>query len=265
MQTITAVIPAHNEEVNIERCLKSLQWCDNIQVLSTGTDKTAEIAQHLGAEVVIKARNTTDDFTLVQKNINWAIDTAKTDWILRIDADEVVPSELKEEILQILNHSSVADKTPVVAYGIPRKQYFLDGFLTGGDWAYDRLIRLFRPQCARYEPIVQVHEQFKVDGPIDYCTHALEHYSHPTIQILLQKFDIYTTMEAKQLNISKSKAFIRMILRPPYIFLRWMIWNKGYKDGVRGVKAAFYRGWYDYLVFSKYLNSKTSSSQQQQG
>ena len=54
MQTITAVIPAKNEELNIERCIKSVLWCDKMLVISTGTDRTAEIARKLGAEVVEK-------------------------------------------------------------------------------------------------------------------------------------------------------------------------------------------------------------------
>jgi len=247
-QTITAIIPAKNEEKNIERCIKSLSWCDKVQVLWMGDDKTGEIARSLGAEVVDRNKKSQSDFVAVQENINWAIKNAKTDWILRIDADEVVTLELKKEIASILEQG-----TSNSAYGVPRKQYFMGAFLTGGDWAYDRLVRLFKKDAALYDPIVEVHEQFKVTGEIGYLTHALEHYSHPTLKDAISKFNIYTSMEAKHLQVSTTTALLKMVFLPPYIFLRWMIWHKGYKDGTRGVIAGFLRGWYDFLVYAKYL------------
>lgn len=251
-QTITAVIPALHEEKNIRRCIDSLKWCDKIQVLWMGDDNTGEIAALLGADV--KKINTGKDgnFIAVQKNINWAIDHSTTDWILRIDADEAVTPELKKEILSILT----LEQNDNVAYGIPRKQYFWGGFLKGGDWAYDRLIRLFRPTTARYEPIVEVHEQFQVNGPTSYLHHALLHYSHPTLETAIKKFDLYTSLEVKQLHDSYLSAVYKMLFLPIYIFLRWMIWHHGYRDGLRGIVAAAFRAWYDFLLYSKYLELK---------
>ena len=246
MQTITAVIPTKNEELNIKRCLKSVLWCNKVLVISTGTDKTAKIAQRLGAEVVEKSISNVDNFEEVQKNLNWAIKTCSTDWILRVDADEVVTPQLQKEIKDIIGQSQIKlDKTskknsdsirlhPIasdfVAYGIPRQQNFLGIFLKGGDWAYDRLIRLFRPKFCHYDPIVKVHEQFKVDGKIGYLKNSLLHYSHPDKKTLLKKFDSYTNLEAKQLKETKLSAFLKLIFVPPYIFLRWMIYHHGYRD-----------------------------------
>lgn len=251
MNTITAVIPAKNEEKNIKRCVESVKWCNKIIIMWMGEDKTAEIARKIGANVVEMNKNKNDDFVAVQKNINWAIDHCKTDWMLRLDADEVVTSELKEEIKSIIVSS--ANSQDPVAYGVPRKQYFIDGFLKGGDWAYDRLIRLFRPKFCRYDPLVSIHEQFKVKGKTSILKNALLHYSHPTIEDLLKKFDTYTTAEAKDLKENKLTAFGKMLFLPPYIFLRWMIWHKGWIDGTRGVKAAYFRAYYDFLLYSKYL------------
>lgn len=251
---ITAIIPAFNEEQNIDRCIKSLLWCDKVQVLWMGDDQTGKRATLLGAEVVELNKSIDPNFVSVQKNINWAIAHATTDWILRVDADEVVTSELKEEILQILTTSYKLKATSsLVAYGIPRSQYFMGDFLKGGDWAYDRLVRLFKPKYARFDPIVAVHEQFKVDGTIGYMKNRLLHYSHPTLSDAIGKFNMYTTMEAKQLHESYYIAFLKMIFQPAYVFARWMIWHKGYKDGTRGVIAGFLRGFYDFLLYAKYL------------
>lgn len=247
-QTITAIIPAKNEEENIERCIKSLNWCDKVQVLWMGDDQTGEIARSLGAEVIERNKKAESDFVAVQENINWAIRNASTDWILRIDADEIVTPELQKEIIELLENGATYS-----AYGVPRKQYFMGAFLTGGDWAYDRLVRLFKKNAAIYDPVVEVHEQFKVTGEIGYLQHALEHYSHPSLKDAIHKFNIYTSMEAKHLQVSTTTALFKMIFLPPYIFLRWMFWHGGYKDGTRGVIAGFLRSWYDFLVYAKYL------------
>lgn len=249
-ETITAVIPAKNEEQNIERCVKSVLWCEKIVVLWMGNDKTKEIAEKIGAEVIELNKSEKDDFLAVQQNVNWAIDHCKTDWILRIDADEEVMPELKEEILNAVRTALF------VAYGIPRKQYFWGGFLKGGDWAYDRLVRLFKPQNARYNLSNQVHEQFEVNGPIGYLKNSLLHYSHPTLNDARRKFQSYTDIQIRDLNDNSVTALIKLFLLPPYVFLRWMIWHRGYVDGIRGVVAGLYRAWYEYLLYSKYLKSK---------
>jgi glycosyltransferase involved in cell wall biosynthesis len=250
MQTITAVIPAKNEEKNIERCIKSVQWCDKVLVISTGTDKTAEIARGLGATVVEKNASDSDDFEDLQRNLNWANETATTDWVLRIDADEVVTDELRNEINSLLNAPSQSE---IVAYGIPRKQFFLRAFLTGGDWAYDRLTRLYRPKFCKYDPIVKVHEQFQVNGKIEYLKHHLLHYSHPDMQTLMRKFESYTTLEARELKESKLSALFKLIVMPPYIFARWMLYHHGYRDGLTGVQAGLMRAYYDVMLYTKFL------------
>ncbi len=244
---ITAIIPAYNEEQNIERCIKSVQWCDEIWVLWSGSDKTGELAKKLGAKVIERKKGK-NGFEAVQKSINWAIKEVKTEWILRIDADEEVTSELKKEILKVTKQEN-----EIVAYGIPRNQFFWGGFLKGGDWYYDKLIRLFKKGRAKYDPIVPVHEQFKVNGKIGYLKNRLNHYSHPTLAIAVKKFNFYTDLESKTINISKRKAKINMIFKPIYVFLRWFFYHHGYRDGLRGLVAGTMRGWYEFLIYAKYL------------
>ncbi len=294
MQTITVVIPAKNEEKNIARCIESVKWCNKIIVMWMGDDKTGEIAKQMGVEVytrrVMENYSTTlrvnktveDDFTAVQKNINWAIDHCTTDWMLRVDADEVVTTELQKEIKEILaiggrsgrvsrqrtaagysaanpdgrETSDRIYRQEEIAYGILRAQFFCGGFLKGGDWAYDRLVRLFRPEFCRYEPIVPVHEQFTVKGKVGYLKNKLLHYSHPTLTDAVKKFQLYTDIEAESLKMPKFQALWNLITQPVYVFLRWMIWHRGYRDGLRGILAGAMRGWYEYLVYSKYLAQK---------
>lgn len=249
---ITLIIPAGNEEKNIGRCLKSVSFCDEVIVMWMGNDNTGKIAKKMGAKVIKKNADKYGDFSAVQENINWAIDHCSNDWILRIDADEVVTKELKQEINEKLKIKN--EKLPV-AYGIPRKQYFLGGFLKGGDWAYDRLVRLFKKGYARYEPIVSVHEQFKVNGKIGYLKNPLLHFSHPTLKDVFRKFNSYTDLQINDLHDGMQTAILMMLLRPPYIFLRWMIWHHGWRDGWRGVVAGILRGWYEFILYRKYIFS----------
>lgn len=249
MKTITAVIPAYNEEKNIERCLKSVLWCDKIILLSMGNDNTEKIAKTFDKIEIKKFKTDKPNFELVQTAINWAIDNCKTDWVLRIDADEEVTKGLEEEIKH-----KIQNITDIVAYGIPRNQYFIDGFLHHGDWAYDRLTRLFQPEFCRYEPIVPVHEQFKVNGRLEFTKSKLNHYSHPNLKSVVEKFQLYTSMEAKDLKIPKLLAVVKLVYRPPYVFLRWYLYHLGCLDGQRGLIAGIMRGWYEYLIYAKYLN-----------
>lgn len=250
-QTITAVIPAKNEEENIERCIRSLDWCDKVIVMWMGSDKTGQLARKLGAEVVEKNKSEKNDFIAVQKNINWAIDHCGTDWVLRIDADEEVTAGLKKEILDILANRD----SEIAAYGVPRNQFFWGGFLKGGDWAYDRLVRLFRADAAKYDPIVSIHEQFTVKGAQGLLDNALNHYSHPTLKVAAHKFNIYTTLQIADMHDGYWQAVGKMLFLPPYIFLRWFFWHKGYRDGLRGIVAGIMRAWYEFLLYAKYLEA----------
>lgn len=249
-KTITAIIPAFNEEQNIERCVKSLLWCDKVIVMFMGDDSTGEIARKFGAKIVVKNKKQKADFVAVQENINWAIDHCQTDWMIRVDADEVCTLELEKEIKAIINSSSI-----IVAYGIGREQFFGGKFLKGGDWFYDRLIRLCKTGSCRYSPVKAVHEQFKVYGKTGILKSKLLHYSHPTYQDAIFKYKLYALAEVKDLRESKILAFRKMFFNPPYVFLRWFFWHHGYRDGVRGIVAAGLRAWYEFILYRQYLFS----------
>ena len=254
---LTIVIPAANESANIERCVRSaLTLTDHVVVCCMGTDDTGEKAASLGAQVIIWSPNSSP-FTGVQEAVNHAIDRCQTAWIMRIDADEEITPKLATEIAQRLEHSP----TNAVAYGVPRAQFFIKKFLYWGDWGYDRLVRLWQPSKARYEHAqdTHVHEQLTVHGEIGCLTERLNHYSHPSWAVLNEKFQKYTDLEARSLTISSAEAMMKALLLPPYITARWIIYHHGYRDGIWGIAAGFVRGWYDWLVYTKYVKLKPGS------
>ncbi len=204
---ITIVVPARNESDNIERCLISCRLLtDKTVIYDMGNDDTAKKAEIMGARVIKWRNDGISEFVNVQNAINDAVDHCPTKWILRIDADEELTPELVEEINLVTQNTN----SEIVAYGIPRAQYFIRKFLYWGDWGYDRLIRLWRVGYARYETPQNtlVHEQLTVKGKIGYLNARLKHYSHPNWDILWEKFQKYTDIESRQLKISQLQAFI---------------------------------------------------------
>ena len=250
---LTVVIPTLNEANNIERAIKSAAWADQVWVLDMGsTDRTVDIAQLLGAKVVI--RNEGKQFVGVQDNLNWAGKECGTEWVFRLDADEEFTPKLAEEIKDILSRDS-----EYVAFGVPRKQFFLGDFLKGGDWYYDRLVRLYRPDKVCYANLVSVHEQLVVNGQQSYLKHPLNHYSHPTWKEINHKWNLYTDLEVQRIHESLIIALAKMIFLPGYVWARWMLWHNGWKDGWRGIVVATCRGWYDFLKYGKYIKYRFSS------
>ena len=245
--TITALIPARQiDDTYLKQCIDSLSWCDSIIVLWMGGEKPLYL-QNKQIAIVEKAWEGTP-FIRVQKAINWAIKNVESDWFLRVDSDEIVTPELANEVQKIIQQNDTFD-----AYGIPRKQFFWGDFLKGGDWAYDRPIRLFQKGKAHYSEKESVHEQFLVSGKVGYTKNPLLHYSHPTLAVAVEKFNTYTSLEIEGMHESVFHAYVHLFCVPPYIFLRWLLWHQGYRDGLRGIVAASMRAWYEFLLWAKYI------------
>ena len=125
MQKITAAVITYNEEQKIERCLQSLAWADEIAVIdSFSTDRTIELCR--GFTQNIHQYPWPDDYSEQRTR---AHGHASHDWILFLDADEVVTRSLRDEILEKLRNDPDAD-----AYGIPRKEYFAGKWIKAGGW-----------------------------------------------------------------------------------------------------------------------------------
>jgi len=256
--SITVIIPAGNEEKNIERSIKSvIDWCERVVVIASGSDETARIAEKLGAKVVVKKPDPKKSiFISIQEWINDIASNATTEWIMRLDADEVVTNALREEIIEFVT----PQVTNLSAYGIPRSQYFWGGFLKGGDWYYDRLIRLWKRGAAFYDSSCAVHEQLTVKGEVGYLKSRLEHYSHPTLKVYIEKINSYTSLEIENMSETRSEALRKMLYVPPYVWLRWFFYHHGYRDGWRGIVAATMRAYYEFLRFAKKAERDSQST-----
>ena len=163
--TLSVVLAVYNEENNLGDCLDSVKdLADEIVIVDGGSkDKTIEIAKKFNAKI-IHAKDNPQNFHI---NKNIAIYEASKDWILQLDADEMVNKELAEEIKYVTSR-----KPEVNGYWIPRRNFFLGRYLTKGGQYPDYTLRLYRRGEGRL-PGNDVHEQASVEGKVEYLKNDL--------------------------------------------------------------------------------------------
>jgi glycosyltransferase involved in cell wall biosynthesis len=240
MSEISVIVITYNEQKNIRKCLSSIDWADEIVVVDSGsTDDTKRIASEFTRKVLdIKW----EGFGMAK---DFARDQATCQWILSLDADEVVTEDLKEEIQRV-----IASPEAVNGYHIPRRSNFLGRWIEHGGWYPDYVLRLFRKDKARFTHSA-VHERVEVDGEKGHLNNALMHHTDPNFDHYLGKLNRYTSLAAEELFKKGKRAKVwDVIFRPLAVFLKMYLAKRGFLDGFLGfilaVSSAFH-------VFSKYV------------
>ncbi len=245
--TLSVAIATYNEAENIDRCLSAVaSWVDEIVVVDGhSTDDTVKIVKKYKNAKVIS----TDNKAMFQLNKQMAIDACQSDWILQLDADEVVTPLLKEEILK-----SIKD-TRYNGFWIKRKNYFLGRFLSKGGVYPDPTIRLYRRGFA-YLPCKDVHEQAVVKGEVSTLNEDLLHYADPTFKRYLMRNDRYTSLLAIDYKNAGIKinifSFINYFtIKPIHWFCLAYFRHRGYVDGFPGFVFAWYSSFRFPLAYIK--------------
>ena len=223
---LSVVLATFNEEQNIDRCLKAVfKWADEIVVVDgRSTDKTIAIARKFKARIIV-----TDNPPMFHINKQKAIDAAKGDWVLQLDADEVVTPELKKEIDFTMN--SDPDEN---GFWIPRKNYFLGKFLTKGGAYPDYTLRLYRRTKGRL-PCRSVHEQAVVEGKSGYLKNPILHYADPTFGRYIERFNRYTDLAAHNVTGGLLTNLLwKPLFDPLQGFLLIYFRHLGFLDGFPG-------------------------------
>lgn len=258
---ISVVLAVYNEERNLARCLESVApFADEITVVDgNSTDKTVAIAKQFGARVF-----TTENKLNFHLNKQIAMDKAKGQLILQMDADEVVDEELAAFIVKT-EKKRKAGKLTAAAWQIARKNLFLGHWLTKGGQYPDPVIRLYLKGKAKL-PAADVHEQMTVDGSVEWAQGHLLHYANPTFADYLRKFETYTSFRAKQWleegkQPSLTLALSSFLIQPVYTFLLLFVRHKGFVDGFAGFAFALMSGLHypvTYLKLVELLEHKKS-------
>ena len=243
MARLSVIVITYNEEKNIERCLRSVQWADEVIVVdSFSTDRTIEIAKSFTNNIIRYAY----DGDIPQRERGFA--AAKGDWLLYIDGDEEVSEELKNEILSVINSSQAKE-----GYYIPRKVSVLGKWIMHGGWYPDYSFRLFRRSVYFAEP-AEVHGGFNVKGEKEMLRGELYHYTYPTLEEYIRKMNMYTSLQVSSKLRDASLQDVRLtkiLFSPISHFLRKFVSQQGYKDGMIGFILAVLGGIYTLALYAK--------------
>jgi len=232
--TLTLAIITFNEEKNIRIPLDSAyDLADEVLIVDGGsTDQTIEIAKSYGSKVRVLSVDNPPNFLV---NKQRAIDNAKGEWILQLDADERLSPNLKNEIMTVVSHQFIT------GYWIPRKNWFLGRYLMKGGVYPDAVLRLYRRDKAHFA-LKHVHEHAIVNGKTAWTTYAIEHLADPTFARYIKRWHRYNTFDAQQLAKKSKKpcALCYVIGKPIVTFFTIYVRHKGFMDGWPGFVWAFF-------------------------
>ncbi len=239
---LSACVITYQEEDRIADCLRSLSFCDDILVVDSGsTDRTRAIAERLDVRVIVNV-----PFPGHREQKQFAVDHARHDWVLSLDADELVTSGLRDRILQLQ-----ADGFPAPAYAVMRNNYYLGRFIRHGLFCPDRKIRLFDRRRARWggrNPHDRV--ELQNDAKAVHVDEALEHHTYRTVKEHLRQIEFFARLDA----IAKHKqggrsTILHLLVRPPTTVIKDLVLKAGFLEGWRGFVISGLAGYYSWLKF----------------
>lgn len=230
MTRISAYIIAYNEERNIGDAVKSVLWADEVVVVdSFSSDRTADIAESLGARVVQVA------FEGFGRLRTAAIASTRHDWIFSLDTDERCTVEASEEIRSIINSPEAAD-----AYYVPRRNVFMGRWIRHCGFYPDyRQPQLFRRSVLSFDEAM-VHEGFTVKGSVGYMQQFIYQYPYRDFSQLIGKMERYSTLGAEKLtDRGKTVSMLSAFIHGFAAFFRIYIIKLGILDGWAGFVISF--------------------------
>ncbi len=250
---ISVVINTYNADKHLSKVLESVKEFDEILICDMeSTDMTLQIAAQHNCRI-IKFPHSKQN--IVEPARQFAIDNAKHEWVLVIDADEIVPNTLREYLYEHIKKPNCSD-----GLFIPRKNYFMGRFM---HCHYpDYILRFFRKSITKWAPII--HIQPEVAGKVDYIPSkrkdlAFVHLANDTIAERISKTNIYTDNELERKR-DKKYGCHALIYRPFHRFFKAYILKGGIRDGIPGFIKACLEGYYQFIMLAKYFEEKLSRS-----
>ncbi|MGF6779079.1 glycosyltransferase family 2 protein [Paraburkholderia sp. GAS334] len=239
--TLGVALITRNAAGRLAQCLEALSFADDIVIVDSGsTDDTATIARAHGARVIVAA-----DWPGFGPQKNRAVAALSTDWILSIDADEIVSPELQASILAAIRAPS-AD-----VYAIDRLSSFCGRWVHHSGWYPDWIPRLFRRDAARFSNDL-VHERLVFNASAARLEGKLLHYSYEDFGAVLRKLDAYSDAGARQRHAAGQRSsFSRALARGAWAFMRTYLLRRGFLDGRTGFMIAMFNAETVYYRFLK--------------
>jgi len=240
---VTVLIHTLDEIENIEACIRSVEWADEIYLLdSFSKDGTIELVREKFPRVRIEQR----EYLGAASQKNYGIDRSTHDWIFVIDADERVTPKLRDEMLRTLE-----GPLEFWAYSVGRLNFMLGKPVRFSGLQRDRVTRLFHKLHARY-PNKRVHADLLVDGATGRLNEKMDHYYIRTFDHMIAKMTRYANWGAAQMYIDgKTTNLLGILGHPIAKFVRDFIINLGFLDGTRGLISVGMHVYYTFLKYAK--------------
>ena len=280
---LSVVLATFNEEENLGRCLDSVKGIADEIIIVDGKsdDKTVDIAKRYKAKII-----STTNKSNFHINKQMGLKAAEYEWILQLDADEVVSAKLAKEIVKVIKMSDKQIKSrlfepnkkklferhqslieardgtfssstgEISAFFIPRSNYFLGRHLKYAGTYPDGVIRLVKNGKAKF-PCKSVHEQIQISGKVSWLKNDLIHYDSPTMSKYIARANRYTSFTAKQFKDQKIPLNFKnhiyyLFIKPINIFFKLYFRHKGFKDKFPGFVFSLFSGFHFTLAYMKY-------------
>jgi len=283
---LSVIVPVKNEAENLRRCLPALAWVDEIFVIdSQSTDETARVAAEHGAQLIQFHFNGS-----YPKKKNWSLENLpfRNEWVLIVDADEVVVPELVEEITRRI----ALDEAD--GYFLNMKYYFLGRRIRHCGYSEAWNLRLFKHRLGRYERMPvrpgaqtgdnEAHEHVELNSPRKplRLRGELDHYAYPTIFTWVEKHNRYARWEAemyerflnepiptsigpgKRFKRLLKKIYLRLPMRPAVRFFYSYVARLGFLDGKPGLVFCSLLSIYDFLAWANVYERKVLAGEAEQ-
>ncbi|HVE10653.1 MAG TPA: glycosyltransferase family 2 protein [Paraburkholderia sp.] len=243
--SLGVAIITKNAAARLAECLQAVAFADEIVVVDSGsTDATVDIARAHGARVLVHT-----DWPGFGPQKNRALDALATDWVLSIDADEIVTPELAASIRAALAAPSAQ------VYSLDRLSAFCGHWIRHSGWYPDWIPRLFRRGAARFSDDL-VHERLVFDANagsgVGRLTGKLLHHSYEDFETVLRKLDAYSSAGAQQRFAAGQRgSYRKAVLRGAWAFVRTYVLRRGFLDGRAGFMIAVFNAETVYYRFVK--------------
>jgi glycosyltransferase involved in cell wall biosynthesis len=245
-QPLTIAILTKNEELLIERAIRSCAWADEVLVLDSGsTDRTCEIATRAGARVE------------QQPWLGWrgqhqrAVDLATNDWVMKIDADEIITAALARSIDAALS----ANPDPRDGFVLDRAEEFMGEFIPNPRRHSRRMtfVRVFNRLHSEWDPDVLIHERVKVAGNCHMLEGQLLHWRNPSFSRIVSTYNANADVEAKMLNQDHpgGPSALTIVFKPLLRFGWSYFLRGGWRGGMRGYLYAASRAMAEFMSLAK--------------
>jgi glycosyltransferase involved in cell wall biosynthesis len=246
---ISVIVHTLNEESNIANCLESVKWAEEILVIDMhSSDRTRDIAAAYTDRILLHP-----PMQFVEPARQFALEQVTNEWVLIVDADELVPRNLRDELLRIASDGRYD------AADIPHRNFFFGHEMQGAEWGplQNRHLRFFKKwvvkhsdQMHNFGSVDKTARIFRIDDPM--C--AFVHFNYLDVEHFFEKSGRYTTITAESQGPLAQIPSISTLMAESLREFYWRYFKrKGYKDGVQGFCLSLYMVTYRIVIMQKRL------------